>query len=145
MSYAVFNTKRKERRMSLFSERLRELRTKKGKTQQEMADLVGVNRATYSSYERDVSVPPYEKAKVFADYLNVNVDFLMGRSSDRCVRRDEGVDIVMNLTMVLDMLDHEDSPISNMGQPLTARQREGLKPVIKNAIEMIDLIMKYDD
>ena len=69
----------------------------------------------------------------------------MGRSSDRCVRRDEGVDIVMNLTMVLDMLDHEDSPISNMGQPLTARQREGLKPVIKNAIEMIDLIMKYDD
>ena len=131
--------------MSLFSERLRELRTKKGKTQQEMADLVGVNRATYSSYERDVSVPPYEKAKVFADYLNVNVDYLMGRSSDRCVRRDEGVDIVMNLTMVLDMLDNEDSPIKHRGESLTARQREALKPVIRNAIEMIDLVMRYDN
>ena len=131
--------------MSLFSERLRELRTKKGKTQQEMADLVGVNRATYSSYERDVSIPPYEKAKVFADYLNVNIDYLMGRSSERCIKKDCVIDLGTDLTSFLDMLDHDDAPISHRGQPLTAKQREGLKPIIKNAIEMIDLIMKYDD
>lgn len=145
MSYAVFNTKRKEKRMSLFSERLRELRTKKGKTQQEMADLVGVNRATYSSYERDVSIPPYDKAKVFADFFNVNIDYLMGRSSERCIKKDYDIDLGAGLTLVLDMLDHADTPISHRGQFLTARQREGIKPVIKNAIEMIELIMKYDD
>ena len=131
--------------MSLFSERLRELRTKKGKTQQEMADLVGVNRATYSSYERDVSIPPYEKAKVFADYFNVNIDYLMGRSSERCIKQNYDIDLGSGLTLVLDMLDHDDAPIIHRGQFLTARQREGIKPVIKNAIEMIDLIMKYDD
>ena len=131
--------------MSLFSERLRELRTKKGKTQQEMADLVGVNRATYSSYERDVSVPPYEKAKVFADYLNVNIDYLMGRSSKRYINQNSDIDFGAGLTLALDMLDHDDAPIRYKGQPLTTRQREGLKPVIKNTIEMIDLIMKYED
>ena len=145
MSYAIFTSKGKENPMSLFSERLRELRTKKGKTQQEMAELVGVNRATYSSYERDVSVPPYEKAKVFADYFNVNIDYLMGRSSERYINQNLDVDLGSGLTLVLDMLDHEDSTITHRGQTLTARQREGIKPIIKNSIEMIDLVTKYDD
>ena len=131
--------------MSLFSERLKELRMKAARTQQEMADLVGITRSTYSSYERGISIPPYEKAKAFADYLNVNIDYLMGKSNDRCIKRDKGIDLGMNLTMVLDMLDHEESPIKHRGESLTARQREALKPVIRNAIEMIDLVMRYDD
>lgn len=70
--------------MANFSERLKQLRTKKGVSQQELADVIGVNKMTISGYERGVRRPAGEGAKELyeklADYFNVDISYLMGIS-----------------------------------------------------------------
>ncbi|MCE2244410.1 helix-turn-helix transcriptional regulator [Streptococcus thermophilus] len=58
--------------------RLKELRQSKKKTQQEMADIVGVTKRTYIYWEQGERQIKPEKAKVLADYFGVTVGYLLG-------------------------------------------------------------------
>ena len=60
--------------------RLKELRQSKKKTQQEMADIVGVTKRTYIYWEQGERQIKPEKAKVLADYFGVTVGYLLGFS-----------------------------------------------------------------
>lgn len=77
--------------MADFSERLKQLRLKKGISQQELADVINVNKVTISGYERGVRRPAGEGAmeiyEKLADYFNVDTSFLMG-ISDVSIRLD---------------------------------------------------------
>jgi len=53
--------------MSEFYKRLKSIRKEHGKQQYELADLLGVTRATISAYETDKIMPPYDKLKMLAD------------------------------------------------------------------------------
>lgn len=63
--------------------RLKELRQSKNKTQQELADLVGVTKRTYIYWEQGERQIKPEKAKVLADYFGVSVSYLLGDSINR--------------------------------------------------------------
>lgn len=60
--------------------RLKELRLSKKKTQQEIADIVGVTKRTYIYWEQGERQIKPEKAKVLADYFGVTVGYLLGFS-----------------------------------------------------------------
>lgn len=62
-----------------FSQRLKELRQKKGLTQQEIADLVHVNRVTYTNWEKGNREPNFETLLKLADLFEVSLDWLFGR------------------------------------------------------------------
>ena len=64
-----------------FAERLRELRKSRRLSQGDIADLLGVTRQAVSAYERGTREPDYESLEVLADYFNVDMDYLMGRTS----------------------------------------------------------------
>lgn len=68
--------------MADFSERLRQLRIQKGISQQELADVIHVNKQTISGYERGIRRPAGENAREIyerlADFFNVDTTFLMG-------------------------------------------------------------------
>ena len=64
---------------NVFPQRLKELRQKKGLTQQEIADLVHVNRVTYTNWENGKREPNFEIVIKLADLLEVSVDWLFGR------------------------------------------------------------------
>ena len=64
---------------NVFPQRLKELRQKKGLTQQEIADLVHVNRVTYTNWEKGNREPNFEIVIKLADLLEVSVDWLFGR------------------------------------------------------------------
>lgn len=66
--------------MSKFSERLKQLRTKKKMTQQTLANLVGVNRVTYTNWENGKREPELDKVVDLATELNSTVDYLLGNS-----------------------------------------------------------------
>ncbi|MBC1771356.1 helix-turn-helix transcriptional regulator [Listeria welshimeri] len=66
--------------MSKLSERLKVLRNKKKITQQTIADLVGVNRATYTNWENGKREPELDKVVELATELNSTVDYLLGNS-----------------------------------------------------------------
>lgn len=63
----------------IFSERLKELRLEKDLSQKEVADLVHVNRVTYTNWERGKREPSFENLVKLADLLDVSLDSLFGR------------------------------------------------------------------
>lgn len=63
-----------------FAERLKQLRKKSGKTQIEVADLLGIGRITYQNYERGLSIPNGETILKLSKLFNVSSDFLLGNA-----------------------------------------------------------------
>jgi len=61
-------------------ERIREERERAHLTQQEMADMLGINRRTYSSYEIGTRGLPVEVLVQLADIFETSTDYLLGRA-----------------------------------------------------------------
>lgn len=66
-----------------FGSRLKLLREERGLTQQMVADILKVERPTIAGYETKRKQPDYEKIIILADYFNVSIDYLLGRSDIR--------------------------------------------------------------
>ena len=64
------------------SERLKELRFSRNLTQKEIADSVGMAPVAYQRYEYGTREPAYQKLIALADYFDVSLDYLVGRSDD---------------------------------------------------------------
>lgn len=64
---------------NIFSKRLKELRLKKGLKQQELAEILGIKRNTYSDWENGKTEPSYENLVKLADLFEVSLDWLFGR------------------------------------------------------------------
>lgn len=58
--------------------RIKELRIKRGYTQQSLGLRINKSKATVSSYEKDIQLPPLEVAIDIASALNVSLDYLVG-------------------------------------------------------------------
>lgn len=61
-----------------FNDNLRTARERKGFTQKEMAERIGVAKSTYSLYESGNREPNVQTIKKIADTLNVSADELLG-------------------------------------------------------------------
>lgn len=61
-------------------ERIRNLREDMDITQQQMADMLFINRRTYSSYEIGSRGMPIEVLEKIADIFNTSTDYLLGRT-----------------------------------------------------------------
>lgn len=66
--------------MSKFSDRLKALRAELGLSQAEFAKSVGCTKSSINMYERGEREPGLEKLEAFADFFNVDMDFLLGKS-----------------------------------------------------------------
>ena len=69
--------------MQKFSDVLREMRKSRGLTQEQMANLLQIKRATYGAYERDTISPPIEKLKSIAQIFGTTVDELTAPESEK--------------------------------------------------------------
>ena len=67
----------------MLKEQLRKARKAAGKTQQEVADHLGVNFSTYSGYETGKRQPDALKIKKIAAFLGVTGDYLLETGMDR--------------------------------------------------------------
>lgn len=61
---------------------LKDLRTRGGVTQQELADLTGVTPTGVSYWETGKSIPSYDTLNKIASYFGVTVDYLMGEKNE---------------------------------------------------------------
>ena len=73
--------------MAAFSDRLKELRSERGLKQREMAELCGLKLRGYQQYEYAETYPTVPGLLFLADYFNVSLDYLMGRTDRREVNR----------------------------------------------------------
>ena len=60
--------------------RLRDLRLEKNKQQIEIAEILGVSKQVYNRYELGARAAPLEILWKLADFYNVTVDYIIGRS-----------------------------------------------------------------
>lgn len=67
--------------MGDFKTVFKQLRTARGMTQGELADALGINRSRLSMYELGQREPDFETLEMIADYFNVDIDYLMGRTN----------------------------------------------------------------
>ncbi|MBR0189112.1 MAG: helix-turn-helix transcriptional regulator [Clostridia bacterium] len=63
--------------------RLKELRKISGLTLQNMANRFNISPEAYRKYENEEREPNYTLLIQFADYFNVSVDYLLGRTDKR--------------------------------------------------------------
>ncbi|WP_176213130.1 helix-turn-helix domain-containing protein [Sulfobacillus thermosulfidooxidans] len=67
----------------MLGDRLRAVRKDRGYTQAQVADAAGVSQFTLSHYENGTRQPPCDVLVSISDFLDVSVDFLLGRSDER--------------------------------------------------------------
>jgi transcriptional regulator with XRE-family HTH domain len=68
----------------MFSERLKTLRKSKPHlTQQDMANMLGVAKTTYASYEQGKRTPDTDLQNKIANYFDVSLDYLHGRTDKK--------------------------------------------------------------
>lgn len=69
--------------MANFGERLKLLREEKQITQKDLAKILSLANSTVSQYESNKRDPDSTTLQKLADYFNVTLDFLLGRSDFR--------------------------------------------------------------
>lgn len=98
--------------MSTIGSRIKELRLRRGFTQDQIAEKLDMNRANFSHYERDNAVPPADTLGKIADILNTTSDYLLGRNE-------------------ISLVDDEINTLSREISDLTTEDIELLKTMVK--------------
>ena len=66
---------------------LKTLRLQKKKTQLMVQLETGIEQALLSKYERGIRVPPTETLIILADYYNVSIDYIVGRTDKPAINK----------------------------------------------------------
>ena len=72
--------------VEVFGKRLKELRKANGYTIEQFAYMVGISKSTLGYYENDKRMPDIEILARIADTLNVNADYLIGRTNTTALK-----------------------------------------------------------
>lgn len=64
-----------------FGDVLAELRQDKGLYQKQLGELLNVSTSTISNYETNTHLPDYKTIVRIADYFEVSIDYLFGRTN----------------------------------------------------------------
>ncbi|CAN7299139.1 MULTISPECIES: helix-turn-helix domain-containing protein [Paenibacillus] len=83
-----------------YGDRIALLREKRGLTQEDLSVKIGISRASLSHYETNRREPDYETINKIANFFNVSIDYLLGRTNHQQTVLDEDVrDFVENLDL----------------------------------------------
>lgn len=109
--------------MARFGDILSELRRDKNLTQKLLAEIIYVTPGTISNYENNTHFPHVEKLLALADYFDVSLDYLLGRT---------------NSPLPLDVFSEKIFPETTVGEfieiikRLPADKRKAIQIVIKD-------------
>lgn len=70
-----------------FASRLKDLRTSKNLTMESLAKDLDTTRATISNFENEQRKPSLDMIIKIADYFQVSIDYLVGRTDDPVFHR----------------------------------------------------------
>ena len=65
-----------------FAQNLATLRKNAGISQKALASILGISDAAVNMLEKEKRLPSFEILLALADYFNVSIDYLVGRSDD---------------------------------------------------------------
>lgn len=68
--------------MSIFATKLKETRISNNITQKQLSDFLGISERSYQNYEYGNREPSFDITIKLSDYLNVSIDYLLGRTNN---------------------------------------------------------------
>ena len=71
----------------IFNDRIKALRKERGMTQEQTAQALSITLRNYQRIEADGNTPNYINLVRFADFFDVSMDYLAGRTDKREVNR----------------------------------------------------------
>jgi len=77
------------------SEQIRELRRRDGRTQEDLADALGVTAQAVSRWEKGICYPDMEMMPALANYFGVTIDELFGYHNERAKKVDETAEHIL--------------------------------------------------
>lgn len=109
MNSLADKNKKIQKQKNRIENNLKILRKKKGDTQDQVAQAVGVSKRSYIYWENgDRQIKP-DKAQALADYFNVEVGYLLGYSDDNILYFQSGEEFEKYRTSIIN--EYENSPI----------------------------------
>jgi len=82
ISYIIEETKTEVTQVEIVGKRLRTLREGVNLSQAKLAKLVGAVQSSINRYENDVGDPPFNILIWYADYFDVSLDYIFGRTNE---------------------------------------------------------------
>ena len=73
--------------MQSLSDQFKKVRTEMGLTQKQVADGIGIAEQAYQRYEYGRTIPSALVLIALADYFNVSLDYLVGRTDNPEINR----------------------------------------------------------
>lgn len=121
----------------MLSERLKKIRTEHKLTQQNIADVLGIDRTTYTFYERGTTKPSAETLTKIASIYNVTVGYLLGVEKNHPERRIKPADtdptVPLSASDPISLLPKDERVLlvcyrvlSNQGKELAVEQLKNL-------------------
>ena len=118
--------------MKIVAERIRSLRESAKLSQVKMGEIVGAKQSSINRYEQDQTSPSYEILVRYADFFDVSLDYILGRTDDpqgklyECKTKFEESDPEME--KFVEMCFDPTSPMNDrLKKTLLAMLREGKK------------------
>ena len=84
--------------------RIRELREDRDLKQSDLAKATGIDQRTISNYETGKSNPDSYALIRLADFFNVSIDYLVGRTSHNFYNSEENKKVITNIQKTLEEL-----------------------------------------
>jgi transcriptional regulator with XRE-family HTH domain len=118
--------------LKIVAERIRSLRESAKLSQVKMGEVVGAKQSSINRYEQDQTSPSYEILVRYADFFDVSLDYILGRTDDpqgklyECKTKFEESDPEME--KFVEMCFDPKSPMNDrLKKTLLAMLREGKK------------------
>lgn len=99
----------------MFAERLKHLRIEASLTQRELAKAINTNQANIGFYEQGKRNPKQEILEKLAEYFNVSIDYLTGKSDIKNNNLETSIDEAINKSAAYN------------GQPIDDNDRKAIK------------------
>ncbi len=81
-NFSLTNKGMKSNKMNIFSERLKNLRKLNKRTQKQVSIKTAITERVYQSYEYGKVIPTATALIALANYFNVSIDYLLGRTNN---------------------------------------------------------------
>lgn len=116
--------------MSEFKDIILELRNEKGFTQERLAEVLGTSKSTVGMWEMGERFPSKDLYEAIADYFQVDIDYLYGRTNIR-----KKTHIADNSTIDLSSSDPDIRRIQRARNNMTQKDRDKMMKVLAASFE----------
>ena len=113
----------------IFAERLRTLREGMKLSQAKIAALVGTTQTSINRYEKQVGLPPHQTLLWYADYFDVSMDYLYGRTDKpqgkQYKYRPKAIEDSAEMRQFIEMCFDPKSPMNDRLKDMLLRMMKG--------------------